>query len=65
MGQVMVRPLAETYWLLEDEDMFERSRECQECYQNSVLFSQFLLTLCYTNNFTLLLFNLLTISDHQ
>ena len=38
---------------------------CQECYQNSVLFSQFLLTLGYTNNFTLLLFNLLTISDLQ
>ena len=32
MGQVMVRPLAETYWLLEDEDMLrEGRRELDEC----------------------------------
>ena len=39
--------------------------ECQEYYQNSALFSQFLLILYCTNNFTLLSFNFLTISDHQ
>ena len=24
MGQVMVRPLADTYWLLDEEDMLRR-----------------------------------------
>ena len=38
---------------------------CQEYYQNSVLFSQFLLTLCYTNYFIPYLLFFLTISDHQ
>ena len=26
MGQVMVRPLAETYWLLQDEDMLREEK---------------------------------------
>ena len=39
--------------------------DCQEYYQNSVLFSQFLLTLCYTNNLIPYLLFFLTISDHQ
>ena len=38
---------------------------CQEYYQNSALFSQFLLILCCTNDFTLLSFYFSTISDHQ
>ena len=38
---------------------------CQEYYQNSILFSHFLLTLCYTNNFIPYLFIFLMISDHQ
>ena len=38
---------------------------CQEYYQNSVLFSQFLLNLWYANDFIPYLLIFLTISDHQ
>ena len=38
---------------------------CQEYYQNSVLFSQFLLILYYANHFILYLFISLMILDHQ
>ena len=30
MGQVIVNPLAETYWLLDEEDMLKNGRELVE-----------------------------------
>ena len=55
-------------WCLDSNDQGwaeQVARSCQEYCKNSSIFSQFFLMLYCTNNFTLLSFNFLTISDHQ